>query len=684
MAFKRVLTRVGCWLRVHARPRRSPGSSPAELQHEWPTGLPDTVRHLVGRGPQVRLLDQLVGDELVAVTGPRGVGKTALVTWWAKRAEDRFPHGCLYADLNGVLGPVEAVLTGFLQKLNVSLESTAPTELSGLFQLVTEKKRVLVVLDNAASVEQVRALLPARGNGVVVTSREPLPGLAETTLGLEPLTLAEAQRLLAVLAGMERIGADPAATHRVISLCGRLPLPLRIAGDQLAGRSELTMSELADELEAAGAATRVGVRLGVPVGVSAAMDAGYRSLSSTAARTFRLLGTQPCPALPLAAIAALTGTDVPAARSAVGELLRYGFVELTGNRIQLGTTLRDYSTEHASPEEIAEARARLLRWYLASAAAAGNALAPGWAGSALDVDARGLTLPEFPGNDHRAPLAWFGTEFTAARALLDEAETSEAWKLPVLYLPYLFLTKHWRSCLEFTQSAVKVAQRTGDRVAIVRCLHGFSWVLHELERDAEARPQLEEAMRLHQDIADPRGRAWTRHVLGETLTALGCYPEAREHLDAAIKHFRDTDWDFGTAIVLASKARTLEREGWTEPAFDAAREALSIATELGILPLESRSQQQLGLLYQAERNPRAALEHFEKALELRRAMGERWGEGDSLLSLGETYAALGRCAEARECYDESLAIFDGLHDPRMLVVDAARAALDVTPQDPEG
>lgn len=683
MAIKRVLTRMSCWLRARGKRHEPPGSSP-ELQRDWPTGLPETVRHLVGRGPQVRLLDQLVGDELVAVTGPRGVGKTALVTWWAKRAEPRFPHGCLYADLNGTGGQVEAVLTGFLQKLNVSLESTSPAELSGLFQLVTEQKRVLVVLDNAASAGQVRALLPAPGNGVVVTSREPLPGLADTTLALEPLTFAEARRLLAVLGGMDRVDADPEATHRVISLCARLPLPLRIAGDQLAARDRLTMAELADELDAAGSTTRVRVRLDVHAGVSAALDAGYRSLSAAAARTFRLLGTQPCPALHLYAVAALTGTEVPSARVAVGELLRYGFVELAGNRIQLGSTLRDYSAEHASPEEIAEARARLLRWYLAAAAAAGNALAPDWAGSALQVDARGLTSPEFPGTDHRAPFAWFETEFAAARALLDDAEASEAWKLPVLYLPYLFLTKHWRSCLEFTHSALKIARATGDRFAIARCLLGFSWVLHELNRDEEARPNLDEAMRLHQDIDDPRGRAWVAQVLGETLTALGWYPEAREHLDAAIAHFRESGWHFGTAIVLASKARTLAREGWPAPAFEAAREALAIATKLGILPLESRSHQQLGLLYQADRNPQAALEHFEKALELRRAMGELWGEADTLLSLGETYAALGRYPEARAHFDESLAIFEELRDPRMLVVDAARAALDVTPKDPEG
>ncbi|GAB2990088.1 tetratricopeptide repeat protein [Amycolatopsis acidiphila] len=687
MEIKRVLTRVGGWLRVRGKQSRAAGAAP-EPQREWPTGLPETVRHLVGRGPQIRLLDQLVGDEIVAVTGPRGVGKTALVTWWAKRAKSRFPHGCLYADLNGTVGQVEAVLTGFLQKLGVSLEPTVPGELPGLFQLVTETKRVLVVLDNAASAAQVRALLPARGNGVVVTSRVPLPEFRGTTLALEPLTFAEARRLLAVLGGMARVADDPEATRRVIGLCDRLPLPLRIAGDQLAAREQLTMTELADELDVAGSSSRVSVRIDVHAGVSAAMDAGYRMLSPAAAKTFRLLGTQPCPALHLFAVAALTGTDVVLARQALGELLRYGFVELADNRIKLGSTLRDYAAEQAGPDEVADARKRLLRWYIAAAAKAGDTLVPGWAGSAIEVDARDLTLPVFSGNDDRAPLSWFELEFPSALALLHDAEdeAAEAWKLPAFYLPHLFLTKHWRSCLEFTQSAVKIARELGDKVAIARSLLGFSWVLHELDRDREALPDLEEAMRLHEGIDDPRGRAWTGHVIGEVLTALGRHPEARDHLDAATAYFREAGWPFGIAIVLASKARTLEQEGWLDPAFAAAREALQISSELGILPLESRSHHHLGQLHQRDRNPRAAIEHFEKALELRRAMGERWGEADSLLSLAETLAELGRLVEARASFDESLAIFTELHDPRVLVVHAARANLDVAPKpkDPEG
>ncbi|WP_236794183.1 tetratricopeptide repeat protein [Amycolatopsis sp. GM8] len=652
-----------------------------ELEGAGTTALPAPVRHLVGRVRQVELLDEVAGAEIVTVTGPRGIGKTTLVVWWANRAQRRFPGGCLYADLNGTDGHTEAVLACFLRRLGVSLASTAPGELPGLFKIVTETKRVLVVLDNAASSRQVDDLRPAPGNGLVVTSRTPLPGLPGITLPLDALTIEESRRLLSLPAGVaDRLAADPDATQRVIRLCNRLPLPLRLAGDQLAARKDVTMAELADELEAGGSTTRMVTRIEVDAGVSVAMDASYRTLSPEAARTFRLLGSQPCAGLHVFAIAALAGVDVPDARAAVGELVRYGLVELSDQRYRLVSALGDYAADRTSSTELAEARRRLLHWYVCATAVAGHALAPGWAGQAMEVDTTGLTLPEFAGTDRRAPVSWLDNEFAAALALLHDAEeeNSEAWQLPVHYLPFMYLTKHWEFCLDFARTAVKIARRSGLGLAVARSLHAFSWVLHELNRDAEARPHLEEAMELYGQIDDARGRALTAHMYGEVLTALHCYPEARDQLEGALAHFRQSGWRFGTAIALASMAATLEKEGWTGPAFEAAREALKISGELGIWPLESRSHHQLGLLHQRNEEPHEAIEQFTQARDLRRATGEQWGEADSLLSLAEALVMLGRHDEARDAFLQARRIFNDLDDARVLDVDAALANLDVS------
>src|ERR1700733_15029523 len=87
---------------------------------------------------------------------------------------------------------------------------------AGLYRSVLAGKRVLIVLDNARDVAQVRPLLPGSpGCLVIVNSRNPLTGLAMTdgtrllTLNLpSPLTARETlERRL----GIDRVTAEPEA-----------------------------------------------------------------------------------------------------------------------------------------------------------------------------------------------------------------------------------------------------------------------------------------------------------------------------------------------------------------------------------------------------------------------------------------------------------------------------------------
>src|SRR6185369_12470439 len=113
------------------------------------------------------------------VIGTAGVGKTTLAVHWAHRIADRFPDGQLYANLRGFdpggleAGPDE-ILRVFLDALGVPPQRM-PADLdalTGLYRSLLTGRRVLIVLDNAATAGQVRPLLPgAPGSLVVVTSR---------------------------------------------------------------------------------------------------------------------------------------------------------------------------------------------------------------------------------------------------------------------------------------------------------------------------------------------------------------------------------------------------------------------------------------------------------------------------------------------------------------------------------
>jgi DNA-binding SARP family transcriptional activator len=231
-----------------------------------PRQLPPMVRPFVGRADQLRMLsgfldvDSGAGAGLVAsvIVGTAGVGKSALAVHWAHQVAGRFPDGQLYVNLHGcdACRPVQATdaLAGFLRALGVAgphIPAEAE-ERSAQYRSLLAGRRVLVLLDNAASVEQVRPLLPASSDCVaVVTSRDALAGLVARDgarrLGLGLLPLADAGELLATLIG-DRAAADPEATAAMAMRCARLPLALRVAAEFAAARPAVPLARLAGEL----------------------------------------------------------------------------------------------------------------------------------------------------------------------------------------------------------------------------------------------------------------------------------------------------------------------------------------------------------------------------------------------------------------------------------------------------
>src|SRR6266536_2564679 len=270
--------------------------------------LPMEVGDFVGRAGLVGQIERLLADQgrvpVVALSGPAGVGKTALAIHAAHRLAERFGDGQLYVDLHGAttglapLAPVE-VLGRFLRALGVDPAAvpTSVEEASAAFRSRVAGRRLLLVLDNAADAAQVTPLLPASpGCGVLVTSRRVLSALdGARHVRLEVLAPGEAVELLGRLAGREQVAAEPEAAAKVARLCGWLPLGLRIAGGRLAVRPTWPVSALAerladarrllDELELA----EVGVRASFTVSVEQ-LRAGDGPVDRAAAEAFGLLG----------------------------------------------------------------------------------------------------------------------------------------------------------------------------------------------------------------------------------------------------------------------------------------------------------------------------------------------------------------------------------------------------------
>jgi transcriptional regulator with XRE-family HTH domain len=174
------------------------------LWHVVPRQLPAPVRHFTAGTAEQQRLDELLCQKeagasavpIAVISGPAGVGKTALAVHWAHQMAGRFGDGQLYVNLRGfdAIGPPlepSEVVSGFLTALGVPA-SWIPVPIdarAALLRSVIADRNILIVADNAKDSGQVRPLLPGSSSCyVVVTSRYKLTELV-AEYGACPVTI---------------------------------------------------------------------------------------------------------------------------------------------------------------------------------------------------------------------------------------------------------------------------------------------------------------------------------------------------------------------------------------------------------------------------------------------------------------------------------------------------------------
>ncbi|NKE57042.1 SARP family transcriptional regulator [Lentzea sp. PSKA42] len=450
--------------------------------------LPPPVPHFSGRHDALRELDTLLGLAapvvISAVAGTGGVGKTALAVQWAHQHADDFPDGQLYVNLRGydVAEPMtpNAALEGFLRTLGFDPAAIPSTvdERSALFRSALAGRRMLVLLDNARSADQVRPLLPGRhGCVALVTSRDDLAGLVARDgahrLRLERLSEREAVELLRQVLGANRVAAEPAAALDLARRCALLPLALRVAAERAVRRDDVPLAELVTELE----------DLDVPGDPASAVRVvfswSYLALPGPAGRLFRLLGLHPGPDFDTAAAAWLAGTDVATARRLLDVLRSAHLVEqTTPDRFQLHDLLRMYARELAERHDDAAERAGAVRrmaiGYLHTAYRAADQVNPAMLH---------LPRPEFSSDDPADGLGWLETERRNLVAVIRHTATTEdrrlAWRLADALRGFFWLRKYHDDWLAALSDGLRAARFGGDLMAQAAMHHGIATARRE-------------------------------------------------------------------------------------------------------------------------------------------------------------------------------------------------------------
>ncbi|MFI6299141.1 BTAD domain-containing putative transcriptional regulator [Nonomuraea sp. NPDC050790] len=642
---------------------REPERAVADVR---PSQLPPAAFAFTGRQAELEELDGLLGsgDDAVrvsVVSGAGGIGKTALAMAWAHRRAERFPDGQLFADLSGFTrgsrpAAPENVLDGFLRALGVPGQRIPQglAERTALYRSMLVGRRLLVVLDNAHSADQVRPLLPGSGTcRVIVTSRKRLSGLVvqegARPLALEVLPPADAHLLLRRIAGPRLVEGEHAELATLAELCDRLPLALRIAAAKLAVGSAWSPGELTVSLRAE--RHRLNELRQDEEQLRNTFELSYLDLPETARLAFRRIGLlQGVRELAPWTMAALLGTSLRGAEELCEELANAQMLQparrdASGQRrYTMHDLVRLFAMERAEAEESREQRTEALT------RAIGGLLALAERARRLDYpryDAlllRGTAARhdvEAPHQLDADPMAWLDAERATLIAFVTQAArlgwSGLAWELaatPVYLYEMSGYFDDWRTVVD---AALAACRETGDRRGEAAMLLSRGEIFHQRRALDESQATLEEAMRIFEEVGDDYGKALARRYHAVARHYQGDGDEVVPDLWKAVAVFERVGDVSAAAVSLGNIA--LHHTVTGRP--DLAEEPLvrALARPLGKRMEALLTKRLADALHAMGRAPEA-VETSRRALRLVREQRDQIGEAWILLTLGEALTEL--------------------------------------------
>jgi DNA-binding SARP family transcriptional activator/tetratricopeptide (TPR) repeat protein len=673
-----------------------PWAAPSWSLQSWSQQcqLPMDVADIVGRDKAVAEILDLVRSSVadravpvVTISGPPGVGKSALAVRVAHALRADFPDGQWYVRLNGASrtprSPFE-VLATLLRNAGMNTDAIPSDEQqrAARYRARIADRRLLVLLDDAADAAQVEPLLPGTpGCAVIVTSRSELSGLTTSHgargVPVAGLTPQDSDELLGRMLGRGRVGAEPDAVHELADLCGHLPLALRIAAANLAARPGASITGYAARLRGR---DRLGTLVSASdpdIAVRATFALSYAVLEPSLRHAFRLLGLVPGPDVDAAAAAALLGDSDRHAEELLERLCVVNLVERRGERQEVARygfhdLIRLYAAECAAADEPElerrAARSRLAAWYLHSVDAAIAALYPNAGRPALPAVDEGVRPLSF-GTDRDA-LNWLDGQrpnliafVTAVRETADLV--GHPWLLIRRLRPYLDGNRYyddWAAGLSalldgpevVKENPVKESMDTANQVGLLRdravlCLRRG----HSREAMADLNAVLEISAR--SQSLDAAGYVFNN--LGVAYMELAMLGEAEHQFARALEWQRTFAADDGAlaSLVLFNLGEVSSHLGEFRRALAYYGQVRDVATQhhLGGWH-EGVAVEGLGTAYSALGELRRAEEYLSRAVELFRAGGHQIEWSYATDALGAIYRATGRCAAALDRSHDAL------------------------------
>ena len=648
-----------------------------------PMQLPSTPQ-LVGRQD---LLDQLedfltgsLSDEgvpgTVAVVGPAGVGKTTLAVHWGRTMADRFPDGQLYINLHGhdtqrAMTPAQTIARA-LRSLGLPRDAipAEADELIDLYRSTVADKRLLVLLDNARSVDQVRPLLTTGpGSATLITSRFRLTGLVvrdgARQVAVGPMTPHEAEQLLERMLGAERLRAEPGAAHRLAEACGRIPLALSIAAANIANHPPASIADHIRDLLDGNRLAALQTPGDSDSTMQTVLGQSYDALDPDARHMFRRLGLAPGPDFTVAAASVLAGVSQAEAGRLVDRLLDAHLIgQSAADRFALHDLTRLYARARAEAEDSGPdretARGRLTDWYLERTLAAQALAFPG--------HARLSGVEHSPGADFETAaeaLAWFDNETPNLIATLhDDPIGAHTWRIADGLRPYFATRMNVGDWIDAANAAIMAAERLGNTEARFSGWYSLAHANLSVGDYPKAMRSFKTALSIARAVDHRQGIDGCENFIAQILIFTGHLDEAAGRLESVLPAARSAHTACSTVVTLSRLGEVYFELGRLADSLRVRCQALELATQTGARNQEPYVLVNLAIAKHALGDVEEAGVLYARALIILREFGDTDLESAVQSELATVHLDAGRPEAARGCAENAWHLAQGLKAPR--------------------
>ena len=651
-------------------PGSSPAADDASADHGvGPNTLPPGRAVFAGRDSE---LDRLLTAEPPAaaarplvclVTGRSGSGKTELAVQTAHRLAKRYPGGRLFvgyrshAESAGRLRPND-ILAAVLATVHAAPGTTDfdLDSMSSQWRSAVGNRPFLIVLDDVTEAAQVRPLLPASAQSmVIVTSRRMLPGLdADVHVEVDALSEDAARSVISDILRRGSCTVDDTVLDAVVAL-HRLPLTIRHIADRIVAEH-----------------TPLALRTAPPVAARGEglepMLATIRSLAPVDHLVFCRMALHPGPHVTAEIAAALADLPVPAASDALALLHQHGLViRPDPHGYGLHDLVRSLAEQEGSlqndPTARTQAHERLFLLVARQLARANTGLHAPLVINVPGADGRESQVSL----DEAETMEWVQRYFddlrSVARLAIDRG-WPQSWHLTAGLAYVMRIRRNIPQAEELNDSALQIALISGDEAGRAHC-EGQLGALHRASgRHRTALQLAQEATDIFERLGDSRNQAFCASEVGMNLYHLADYTSARATmLDAVDLHRHEGQWR-GEANGLGVLGMISRATGDYRGARDKLAEALRIYNEKGNHRNEAWVLIELGVVDRLTGDLDSAEARFTTALRINARASDRNGCAWARREIGIVKRILGRYTEAQALLEEALREFEELGSER--------------------